>query len=155
MRDETRFPFQRLDAYKIAREIAQRVHHAGIRDPELNDQAGRASKSVFLNVCEGLPDDRVRVRARFFTDADNSLHETVGAVDLAVGLGLIAADDASEIFALSARLRRILRGLRNPRPPGEAGTRAVGAPGGAGSGGEAEATGERASSRYPVDGSTG
>ena len=112
MADDTLFPFQRLDAYAVSREIARRVHVAGIRDTELRDQATRASKSTFLNLCEGLPDDRVRVRAKYFADADNSLHETVGAIDLALAIDAIGETDAREIQRLAFRLRGMIRGLR-------------------------------------------
>jgi hypothetical protein len=47
-------PFQRLDIYVAAKELARCVHEAGIRDAELRDQATRASKSTFLGICEGL-----------------------------------------------------------------------------------------------------
>ena len=47
-------PFQRLDIYIAAKELAKCVHEASIRDAELRDQATRASKSTFLGICEGL-----------------------------------------------------------------------------------------------------
>jgi hypothetical protein len=47
-------PFQRLDIYVAAKELARCVHEASIRDAELRDQATRASKSTFLGICEGL-----------------------------------------------------------------------------------------------------
>ena len=77
MHDE--LPMQKLDAYRIARELARRVHLAGIRDAELRDQATRASKSTFLQLCEGLPLDSVAMRRKYFACANGSLHETVGA----------------------------------------------------------------------------
>ena len=68
-------PFQTLDVYKAAKELARCVHEAGIRDAELRDQATRASKSTFLGLCEGLPSDSAGVRRRHFEIANNSLHE--------------------------------------------------------------------------------
>ncbi len=106
-----KFPFQRLDAYRAARELAVRVHGASIRDAELRDQASRASKSVFLNLCEGLPDDRPAMRRKYFASADGSLHEVVGAVDLAGAIGALGSGDAADIQALALRLRGMLRGL--------------------------------------------
>src|SRR5512141_3217484 len=88
------FPFQRLDVYRFARELAALVQRAGIRDAELRDQATRAAKSVFLNLCEGLPDDRVAMRRRYFASAYGSLHETFGAVDLVAAIGAIAPERA-------------------------------------------------------------
>ena len=42
-------------AWQSIEEISKAVHDAGIRDPELRDQATRASKSTVCNLCEGLP----------------------------------------------------------------------------------------------------
>ncbi len=109
--NQFRFPFQTLDAYRVARELAARVHRASIRDAELRDQASRASKSVFLNLCEGLPDDRPAMRRKYFTAADGSLHEVVGAVDLASVIGALGCEQAADIHALAFRLRGIIRGL--------------------------------------------
>jgi four helix bundle protein len=106
-----RFPFQTLDAYRSARSLAALVHRAAIRDAELRDQATRASKSAFLNLCEGLPDDRPAMRRKYFAQADGSLHETVGAVDLAEAIGAVGSREAAEIHAEALRLRAMLRGL--------------------------------------------
>jgi four helix bundle protein len=81
------------------------------RDPELRDQATRAAKSAFLNLCEGLPDDRIAMRRKYFLASDGSLHEVVGAVDLACAIGAVGAEVAAEIQALAVRLRAMLRGL--------------------------------------------
>jgi four helix bundle protein len=108
---EDRFPFQRLDAYRSARALAALVHRAAIADAELRDQATRAAKSAFLNLCEGLPDDRPAMRRKYFAQADGSLHETVGAVDLAAAIGALGAERAAEIHTEALRLRALLRGL--------------------------------------------
>ena len=111
MPDTHRFPFQSLDAYRLARELAARVHAASIRDAELRDQATRAAKSAFLNLCEGLPSNRPAVRLKFFDLADGSLHEAVAAVDLAEAIGAVGAPRSAEIHAEALRLRAVLRGL--------------------------------------------
>src|SRR5512133_862853 len=105
------FPFQRLDVYRSARTLAALVHRAAIRDAELRDQATRAAKSAFLNLSEGLPDDRPAMRRKYFAQADGSLHETAGAVDLAEAIGAVASREAAEIHAEALRLRAMLRGL--------------------------------------------
>ena len=110
-----RFPFKRLDVYRVTFTLAQRVSEARVRDSELRDQATRAVKSTFLNLCEGLPEDRPKVRAKYFRDADNSLHETVGAIDLADALGSIDPAHAAEIHTLALRVRSMLRALQSPR----------------------------------------
>jgi len=105
---ETRLRFQTLDRYVAAKEIARRVHLAKIRDNELRDQATRASKSCFLQLCEGLPNDGVAMRRRYFALSQNSLHETIGAVDLASTLGLMSAEHAEAIQSLACRLKAML-----------------------------------------------
>ena len=104
-------PFQRLDAYRVARELARVVCTAGIADAELRDQATRAAKSAFLNLCEGLPDDRPGVRRRYFRQADGSVHEVAGALDLAAAIGALDEEVARQGIALAARVRALLRGL--------------------------------------------
>ena len=89
-------PFQKLDCYVVAKQIASLVHLAKIRDAELRDQATRSSKSCFLQLCEGLPNDGVPMRRKYFVEANNSLHETVGAVDLAATLGMMSVEQATE-----------------------------------------------------------
>jgi four helix bundle protein len=109
--DSTSFPFQQLDCYRVARSLAALVHRAQISDAELRDQATRASKSCFLCLCEGLPNTRPAMRRKYFTESDNSLHETVGAVDLALAINAIGAPEAAEIQRSAYRLRGMLRGL--------------------------------------------
>jgi four helix bundle protein len=111
MNDEMLFPFQKLDAYRVARELARRVHAAKIRDRELRDQATRAAKSCFLCLCEGLPNDGAAMRHKYFVESRNSLAETVGAIDLAAVIGVVRQDDAHTIQQLGSRLRRMLTAL--------------------------------------------
>src|SRR4051812_37292919 len=104
-------PFQRLDCYVTAREFVRRVHAAKIRDAELRDQATRAAKSAFLNLCEGLPNEGVAMRRKYFTAALGSVHEVVGAMDLAAAISTVADDDAEAVTALGQRLRKMLLAL--------------------------------------------
>ena len=104
--------FQRLDVYQAAKELARMVHQGRIRDAELRDQATRASKSTFLGLCEGLPSEAPGIRRRHFDIANNSLHEVVGAVDLAEAIGALDTDVATAILSLAVRVKRMLRALR-------------------------------------------
>jgi four helix bundle protein len=115
MNEDERFPFQKLDAYVAARELAVRIHEARIGDAELRDQATRASKSAFLGLCEGLPNEAPGLRRRYFTQANNSLHEAVGAVDLAVAIGAMDGAAAAAVQSLALRLKRMLRALLTGR----------------------------------------
>jgi len=110
--DATRLPFQSLDIYVAAKEIAVLVHRSEIRDHELRDQATRASKSAFLNLSEGLPGHSAPMRRRYFAPAAGSICETAAAIDLAAALGLIEAPLAQDILALCVRVRRMLHALR-------------------------------------------
>src|SRR6266446_40186 len=111
MNQQHLFPFQNLDAYRVAREVARRVHEAKIRDRELRDQATRAAKSCFLCLCEGLPNEGAAMRHKYFTEARKSLCEAIGAVDLAAAIGVVREDDAEAIQALGLRVRRMLTAL--------------------------------------------
>jgi four helix bundle protein len=75
--------FQRLDAYKVAKEFARLVHAARISDDEIRQQVLRASKSAFLQLAEGLPNASPAMRRKYFTCARNSACEVAAAIDLA------------------------------------------------------------------------
>jgi len=107
-------PFQRLDVYVAARELAALVHSASISDAELRDQATRAAKSCFLALAEGLPHESPGQRGRYFATAKASLCEAVAALDLAVSIGAAAPDSASAALALALRMNRMLGVLRRP-----------------------------------------
>jgi len=111
MANDNRFAFQKMDCYRVARAFAKRVHEAGIRDAELRDQATRAAKSAFLGLCEGLPNEQPGLRRRYFTQANNSLHEAVGAIDLASAIGAMAPEVAEDLHCLGLRLKHMLRAL--------------------------------------------
>ena len=64
MQSDSLLPFQRLDVYVQAKEFARLVHAAKISDRELREQATDAAKSMFLRLCEGLPNDGVAMRNR-------------------------------------------------------------------------------------------
>jgi four helix bundle protein len=111
MTNDQQLPFQRLDVYITAKELARRVHEAKISDAELRDQATRAAKSAFLHLCEGLPNRGAAMRRRYFTGANNSLYETLGAMDLARAIGAASQEDAAAVQALGIRLTRMLQVL--------------------------------------------
>jgi len=112
---DDRLPFQRLDAYVVAKELAQRVHAAKIADKELREQATDAAKSTFLQLSEGLPHDSAAQRRKYFNGSHASLHETLAAMDLATAIGAARPADAAAVQALGARLKRMLRALMHSR----------------------------------------
>ena len=111
MRDDGLLQFQKLDVYIAAKELARRVQAAKIGDKELREQATDAAKSTFLRLCEGLPNDGVPMRRKYFVEANNSLHETLGACDLAATLGMMRAEDQAAVQQLGVRIKCMLRRL--------------------------------------------
>lgn len=111
MNDLPLFPHQKLDVYRLSRELAKGVRDAKVAHGELRDQAERASVSVFLAINEGLPQVSRRMRATYFVRAKASLCELVGALDLARGLGAIDDAVARELHAIASRVAAILVAL--------------------------------------------
>jgi hypothetical protein len=105
-------PFQKLDVYKVARAFTVAVKEAGIRDSELQEQAMRAAIGAFLCLAEGLPNKGSGLRRKYFTESNNSLHETIAAVDLAAAIGALDPVRAAAIQQLGLRFRKMLYRLR-------------------------------------------
>ena len=105
--------FQKLDCYVAAKELARLVHQAGIAHSVLRDQACRAAVSCFLQLAEGLPNEGAGMRRKYFTESNNSLHETVAAIDLALTPGAVGGNPATTIQELALRLKKMLRALLN------------------------------------------
>ena len=114
MPNDRLMPFQKLDVYVAAKELVQFVHDATISHTVLRDQACRSAVSCFLQLAEGLPNDGYGMRRKYFTESNNSLHETVAAIDLAQALGAIAPGNAERIQGLGFRIKRMLRALLRP-----------------------------------------
>ena len=70
---------------------------------------------MFLNFCEGLPSDSGPMRRKHFALANGSLHELVGALDLACAIGVLASEPARRTQALAVRVKRMLRRLLTAR----------------------------------------
>jgi four helix bundle protein len=111
MTDDSLMPFQKLDVYRAAKELAQLVHQAKLEHTVLRDQACRAAVSCFLQLAEGLPNSGQGMRRKYFTESNNSLHETVAAIDLADALGAVSNESAQRIQELATRVKRMLRAL--------------------------------------------
>ena len=112
MTNDSLMPFQKLDVYRAVKELAELVHGARISHAVLRDQACRAAVSCFLQLAEGLPNDGPGMRRKYFTESNNSLHETVAAVDLAAAIGALDAAAADRIQHLGLRFKRMLWKLR-------------------------------------------
>ena len=104
--------FQRLDVYSASLQLAKEIHLAKVGDAELRDQVRRASKSVFLNLCEGLPSHSIAMRRRYFDSAYGSVCEVAGALDLARAIGAIDSATADALEGIARRVAILLRALR-------------------------------------------
>ncbi len=49
--------------------------------------------------------------AKYFTEANNSLHETLAAVDLSAAVGALGGAEAAAMQGLGVRVKRMLRAL--------------------------------------------
>ena len=108
---DSMLPFQSLDVYIAARELAARAHALPLPDDELRDQLRRASKSAFLNLPEGLPADSAGLHRRAFALSAGSLCEAAASLDLGAAIGLVPHTEAAALISLAARVKRMLRGL--------------------------------------------
>ncbi|MFH0899498.1 MAG: four helix bundle protein, partial [Pseudomonadota bacterium] len=62
-------------------------------------------------LCEGLPIEGQALRRKYFCEANASLHESLGAVDLSAAIGAARMADALTIQRLGVRLKHMLRAL--------------------------------------------
>jgi four helix bundle protein len=115
--NNTELPHQRLDSYKVAREICMRVYATKISNAQLRDQAERAASSMFLQLAEGLPIEGTGLRKKYFTESHASLHELVAALDLAAVSRFMNSEEPDPDVEHQARQH--LRRLQPWAPPGQ------------------------------------
>jgi len=87
----------------------------------LTDQLIRASSSACANIAEGFSRFNPKEFARFLTIAKASLSEVIEHLGPAVQLGIVTAEDASDIARLARRARgattQLILYLRKPKVP--------------------------------------
>ena len=101
-------PHERLDCYRLAREVAQWVIAAKFppRSGDLHDQATRAALSVALNIAEATSRDGA-TRNQHFRIARGSAGEACAALDFC---GLPdAAEQQAKLRRVAAMLWRLAR----------------------------------------------
>ena len=105
------FPFQNLELYKKAQ-----IFHLGCKkllgtiksEKYVNDQLGRASYSIVLNIAEGSAKISKADRKNYFTTARGSLFECVAILDLFLLEQIIQEDTYKEHLLLAEEISRIL-----------------------------------------------
>ena len=108
---------QKLDVYRIAREVARDAHEllrrAPRTRPDLIDQLNRATSSIVLNIAEGAGEYRPREKARFYRMARRSADEASSIIDLLIDVRVLDADRTvpvqQRIEAVVARLVRLIQ----------------------------------------------
>ena len=84
---------ERLEVYRVAREFdlfaARVLPRRGCK--WLRDQLARASSSIVLNIAEGAGRYARPEKAHFYRIARGSAMECAGALDVALGRGLVTA----------------------------------------------------------------
>ena len=108
MENRQLFAMQRLRVYQVARHFVQLVEESAIQDKELRAQATSSAKSAFLQLCEGLPNRGAGLRSKYFTESNNSLHETVGNIDLSCALGAISTERAAVLLRVAFQFKKLL-----------------------------------------------
>ena len=109
------FPHQRLDAYRVAVDLAVQVEGIAGRLPrgygDLRDQLRRAAGSIVRNIAEGANRHRPRDKAARFTIAQGECGEADASLELAERFGLVAAVEARSARELAGRVGAMLMGL--------------------------------------------
>jgi len=112
------FRFEKLEAWQLAVELAERVYKATSQFPDnerfgLTSQMRRSAVSISSNIAEGSGRASDGDFARFLEIAYGSLMEVVSQSRIAKLQGLLKADEYDELYQSSERLARVLSGLRS------------------------------------------
>jgi four helix bundle protein len=105
------FPFQNLELYKKAQVFHLECKKLlGVLKTEkyVNDQLGRASYSIVLNIAEGSAKSTKPDRRNYFTTARASLFECVAILDLFLIEQKIQKEEYVGILQIAEELSRIL-----------------------------------------------
>ncbi len=111
----TEFPHHRLDAYRVALELAVGVRAIADRIPRghrsLADQMQRASMSTVLLIAEGANRRGAGEKRHRFSLARGECAECAAAVELAAALGVTPDAEAKQAQLLAGRVAAMLTRL--------------------------------------------
>jgi four helix bundle protein len=105
------FDFQNLDVYKKAKSFHVACKNLLLKnsfDRYVNDQLGRASFSVPLNIAEGSGKFSKPDRKNYFTSARASVYECVAVLDILRDEDMISDDEFKRMLNQADELSRIL-----------------------------------------------
>ena len=109
------FSFEKLDVYRVSRELVSWVHQdLFLRLPRgagsVRDQLNRASESVMLNIAEGAEQETPGKARQHYRHAKASAGECFAALDK---LGLTGVGNLELGVQLTRRLGAMLRRMAN------------------------------------------
>jgi four helix bundle protein len=111
----TEFPHHRLDAYRVALELAVLAREVSERIPRghrnLADQMLRAAVSTVLLIAEGANRRSSGDKRQRFSLARGECAECAAAAELAGALGLVGAAQAQRVQQLAGRIAAMLTRL--------------------------------------------
>jgi len=105
------FDFQKLEVYKKAKNFhvsCKKLLLTNTFDRYVNDQLGRASFSIPLNIAEGSGKFSKADRKNYFTTARASVFECVAILDILSDENNISRDELEELMQNADELSRIL-----------------------------------------------
>jgi four helix bundle protein len=105
------FDFQKLDVYKKAKSFHVDCKDLLLKnkfDRYVNDQLGRASFSVPLNIAEGSGKFSKADRKNYFTTARASVFECIAVLDILSDEGKISKSELQQMMNQADELSRML-----------------------------------------------
>lgn len=110
------FPFEKLDAWQKAEDLAVEVYSLLPKFPAteqyaLCQQIRRAVSSISLNIAEGSGRFSAKEKVRFIEIAFGSLRETYSQLHLAQRLGYLSEEELIPIYGQFVHLEKLLNGL--------------------------------------------
>ena len=114
------YNYQKLDVYKVAKELVQQVYVLLKEYPSeekyaLCDQIRRAVISVPANIAEGMGRTSKKEQKRFLEIAYGSLMEVQCLLDISTDLGYISKDSYNFINTLIFRVATMINKLHSLR----------------------------------------
>ena len=110
------FDFERLEVYKKALDLAEKIYKITADFPEkerygLQGQLRRASVSISSNIAEGSGRYNKKDFAQFLRIARGSLYECIPLIEIALRTGYINKETSEGLLASGNELAKMLNGL--------------------------------------------
>lgn len=111
------FFYKKLDAYRLAKELAIYVYTLLQKYPEYEQyaicsQMRRAVVSVPSNIAEGMGRFAIKERIHFLEIAYGSLTEVMCQLDISHSLGYISDDEFNNAEIMIEKAAKVMSGLR-------------------------------------------